>query len=144
MRLDPARLAGGIEHDLVADLDRAGLDGAGDDAAVVALLGELVDVLHRHPERLVDRRARSARKRSSASSTVGPWYQGIAAERLRDVVAVAAGHRDERRRAARRSGPGTRVYSADDARRSAPGRSPTRSILLTSTASCRMPSMDIM
>ena len=37
-------------------LHGAGVDGARDDAPVVALLGELVDVLDRHPERTLDRR----------------------------------------------------------------------------------------
>ena len=65
-------------------LERAALDPAGDDAALV----ELVDVLYRHPQRQLDRRHRWRRRRAPAAR-VGPLYQGIASARLDDVVALA-------------------------------------------------------
>jgi hypothetical protein len=47
-------LAGGHDDDLVAACEMTGLDAAGDDAAVV----ELVDRLHRQPQRQLFQRAR--------------------------------------------------------------------------------------
>ena len=91
--LDPALLARGVEDHLVAHLHRAGVDGARHDAPVVALLGELVDVLDRHAERLVDRR-RLAVERVQRIEHRGP------------VVPREVGRSDRRccRRRARRPG----------------------------------------
>ncbi len=70
-RLDLRDLAGGHDDDFVAGGEAAGLDAARDDAAVV----EFVDRLHRQPQRQLRPAAAPASSASSASTTVGPWYQ---------------------------------------------------------------------
>ena len=69
----------------------------GDDAAVVALLGELVDVLDRHPEGKLDRRRLGVEpvERIENGGAVVPRKLGGP---IGDVVAAAPGHRDEGRR----------------------------------------------
>ena len=56
--LDGRDLVRRREHHLVADRHLPGLDAAREDAAIVAVLGELVDRLHRHAQRLVRARRR--------------------------------------------------------------------------------------
>src|SRR6185436_11567123 len=93
---DSAALSRRMEDHGIAHRQPAALDRSGDDAAVVPLSGELVDVLHRHPERLLDRtwlgvEAIQHLQRRRAAIPVhrdGPPGQ---------VVTVGAAHRDEAR-----------------------------------------------
>ena len=75
--------------------------GAGDDPAVVALLGELVDVLHRHPERPlqlgialeVDGRSRAAgadKLWALGPLTKGRYWEIIAVPDIREQAAAVA------------------------------------------------------
>ena len=65
----------------------------GDDAPVVALLGELVDVLDRHPERTVDRR-RLAVERVERIEHGRAVVPGKMRGAIGDVVAAAARTRE--------------------------------------------------
>ncbi len=92
--LDPALLARGVEDHRVADVDGAGIDRPGDDAPVVALLGELVDVLNRHAERPLHRRRLAAEgvERVEHGRALIPGQVGRA---VGDVVPATSGHRNE-------------------------------------------------
>ena len=89
-RLDPRRLVRGREDDRIADLQPTGLDPAGDDAALV----ELVDVLHRHPERPLGRRllVLEGIERLEDAGALIPGHLGAVAD---DVVALPGGDRDD-------------------------------------------------
>ena len=94
---DARPLAAGQEDDLVAHVQPAGHDPAGDDAPIVALLGELVDVLHRQAQGLVHGRGLLLQL-SSSSRMVGPVYQDMCSDRAGHVVAFAGADRDEGQR----------------------------------------------
>ena len=114
----------------------------GDDAAIIALLGELVDVLHRHAEWRVDRRRLGVEcvERLEHRGSVVPGQVGRA---RRDVVAAAAAGGDEALTAGCRPARGRR-RTPRTIRSNTLRSHPTRSILFTSTASWRMPSSETM
>ena len=95
-------------------LSEPDLDAADEDAAVV----ELVDVLDRQPQRQIDL-APAGGRRASASSSVGPAYQGMAAERAARLSPSRA------RRPARRR-PAVSADARRDSRRSRRATSPNR------------------
>ncbi len=119
---DRAALARGIKDHFVAHPQAAGRHRAGDDAAVIALGGELVDVLHRHPERLVHCGAfgREPIQRLEDGGAGVPRHGAAAAG---DVVALPAGRGDETGGMDPDLVEKGAVF-ADDARRMVPGRIP--------------------
>ncbi len=95
-RLDARPLARRMEHHLVADAQPAAVDRAGDDAAIVAVVGELEDGLHRHPERSVHRLTLAP----ESVEHLEHRRSGVPRHRRRsrrEIVAVASDHRDDRR-----------------------------------------------
>ena len=91
--LDLRDLAGGHDDDFVAGAEAAGLDAACDDAAVV----ELVDRLHRQPQRKLLQRPRRF-ERIERLDHGRPVVPADPRRAFGDAVAVARGNRNHRRR----------------------------------------------
>ena len=94
--VDTALLPGRIEDHFVARRNAAALHGAGDDPAVVVVLRELVDALHRHAEHRA-RQRRTVLERLERFEHGGPVVPGEAARGRDQVLAGYAADRNEAR-----------------------------------------------
>ena len=91
--LDLRDLAGGHDDDFIAGAETAGLDAAGDDAAVV----EFVDRLHRQPQRQLLQRPRRF-ERIERLDDARALVPADPRRAFGNAVAVARGNRNHRRR----------------------------------------------